>query len=131
MAAPEFIFLNDQAARITSLTPNDETGGFTLVVMSRGSADRDQLLELLKADNLIVRVCAGPDQPMRVTDIDVRSAGNGPQAIHRIQAILVPRKGEMTDTSVPVPPVEDRLRSLEERLDRIIGLLTEIRDSVR
>lgn len=131
MAAPEFIFLNDQAARITSLTPNDETGGFTLVVMSRGSADRDQLLDLLNADDLIVRVGPGLDQPMRVTDIDVRSSGEGPQAIHRIQAILVPRKGEVNDTSVSAPSIEDRLTSLEQRLDRIIDLLTEIRDSAR
>jgi hypothetical protein len=128
MAGPEFIFLNGQAARITSLTPDDKTGGFTLVVMGRGSADRDQLLKLLNADSLSVRLGSGPDQPMRVTSIDVRSSGDGPQAIHRIQTNLVPRQDETSGTETPAPSIEDRLTSLEQRLDRIIDLLTDIRD---
>jgi PAS domain-containing protein len=127
MAGPEFIFLNGQAARVTSLTPDDETGGFTLVVMGRGSADRDQLLKLLNADELSVRLGGGPEQPMRVTSIDVRSSGDGPQAIHRIQANMAPRRDETPGSTPPAPSIEDRLTSLEQRLDRIIELLTDIR----
>lgn len=127
MAGPEFICLNGQAARITSLTPDDKTGGFTLVVMGRGSADRDQLLKLLNADDLSVRLGSGPDQLMRVTSIDVRSSGDGPQAIHRIQTNLVPRQDETPATTTPAPSIEDRLTSLEQRLDRIIDLLTDMR----
>lgn len=128
MAGPEFIFLNGQAARITSLTSDDKTGGLTLVVMGRGSADRDQLLKLLNADDLSVRLGSGPDQPMRVASIDVRSSGDGPQAIHRIQTNLEPRQDETPATRTPAPTIEDRLTSLEQRLDRIIDLLTDIRD---
>lgn len=128
MSNPDFIFLNGQAARVTSLTPNDETGGFSLVVIARGGADRDQMLELLNADDLIVRLDTGPGRAMRATDIDIRSVGEGPRANHRIQAILVP-----TDESLPEPPApdttpEDRLSGIERRLDRMIELLTEIRD---
>ena len=128
MAGPEFIFLNGQAARVTSLTPEGETGGYTLVVMGRGSADRDQLLKLLNADNLSVRLGNGPDQPMRITDIDVRSSGDGPQAIHRIQAHMVPGRDRTPGTTPAAPSIEDRLTSLEQRLDTIIELLTDIRD---
>lgn len=128
MAAPEFIFLNDQAARITSLAPDESTGGFTLVVMGRGSADRDQLLKLLNDDDLIVRVGSGSDQAMRASDIDVRSSGDGPQAIHRIQALLVPKSPDIPEEPDAGTSDVDRLVSLEQRLDRIIELLTEIRD---
>jgi hypothetical protein len=128
MTSPDFIFLNGQAARVTSLKPSDESGGFTLVVIARGGADRDQMLELLNAENLTVRIDSGPERFMRTTDIDIRSVGEGPQANHRIQAVLVP-----LDDSLPEPPASgetpaDGRTSIEHQLDRIIELLTEIRD---
>lgn len=128
MSNPDFIYLNGQAARVTSLRSTPETGGFTLVVIARGGADRDQLLELLNAEDLVVRVDRGPERAMRTTDVDIRSVGEGPQANHRIQATLVP-----VDSSLPEPPSShtapsDERTSIERRLDRIIELLTEIRD---
>jgi len=120
MPAPEFIFLNDQAIKVTSLRPED-TGGVTLVVIARGGADRDRTLELLRDERLQVRL--GQDAParsMRATDTGVRSSGEGPQAIYRIETTLVPTSGEPATSADPVI----------ERLDRIIALLIEIRDGL-
>lgn len=132
MSSPNFIFLNGQAARVTSLKPDAETGGFVLVVIARGGADRDQLLDLLNADTLLVRLDQEPESTMRTADVEVRTVGEGPQAIHRVQATLVP-----ADTSLPIPttapsptPATDSASPLEQKLDRIIELLTEIRDRI-
>lgn len=118
MPAPEFIFLNDQAAKVTSLR-DDDAGGFTLVTIARGGADRDRMLELLDEDDLQVRLDTGASRPMHTTSVDVRSSGEGPQAIHRIEATLIPKPG--SPTPEPGEPIIDRL-------DRIIDLLTDIRD---
>jgi|GEM_PF-3629062 len=131
MSSPNFIFLNGQAARVTSLKPDAETGGFVLVVIARGGADRDQLLDLLNTDDLLVRLDQGPETAMRTTDVEVRTVGEGPQAIHRVQATLIP-----ADTSLPEPktappnPLVTSINPVEQKLDRIIELLTEIRDRI-
>lgn len=129
MATPEFIYLNDQAARVTSLVPDDATGHDRLVVIARGSGDRDHLLELLNDPELQVRFGPEPGTPMRATNIDIRSTGDGPQAVHRIQTDLVPVNSPEA-TSLPSPQ-EDPRTSIESRLDQIIELLTEIRDMTR
>lgn len=117
MPPPEFIFLNDQAVKVTSLRP-DDAGGFTLVLIARGGADRDRTLELLNAPDLRVRLDPDDIRPMQTTGIDLRSAGEGPQAIHRIETTLIPRAGD----PAPAPdPIVDRL-------DQVIALLTDIRD---
>lgn len=131
MPAPDFVFLNGQAVRATSLTPLDE-GGFRLVVIARGGADRDQLTELLHAPDLQVRVGAGETQPMHATEIDVRSVGEGPQAIHRIETVLAPGATEASAAAEPDSTAPgDALSPLQQRLDTIIGLLTEIRDELK
>lgn len=127
MPTPEFIFLNGQAARITSMKPDPDSSRFTLVLMARGSADRDQLLNLLRGDHLSVRVGDEPERRMTATDLDIRSTGEGPRAIHRIQVTLEPEPGSTLD-SEPAPSPEDRLSSIEDRLDEIISLLKDIRD---
>lgn len=129
MATPEFIYLNDQAARVTSLVPDDATGHDRLVVIARGSGDRDHLLELLNDPELQVRFGPEPGTPMRATNIDIRSTGDGPQAVHRIQTDLVPVNAPEA-TSLPSPQ-DDPRTSIESRLDQIIELLTEIRDMTR
>ena len=128
MTNPEFIFLNGQAARVTSLRPADESGALTLIVIARGGADRDQLLELLNAEQLNVRIDSDKERAMRTTDVEIRSVGEGPQANHRIQAVLVP-----LDDAFPEPPAAsatppDNRSTIEQQLDQIIKLLKEIRD---
>lgn len=133
MPTPEFIFLNDQAARVTSLVPDDATGHDRLVVIARGSGDRDHLLDLLRDPGLQVRFGPEPSTPMRATNIDIRSTGDGPQAVHRIQAELAP-VGEEPVAGPPATPRSVRLDDrpdIDSRLDRIIELLTEIRDLMK
>lgn len=122
MAGPEFIFLNGQAARVTSIVRDPGTSGFTLVLIARGAADRDQLSSLLNSEDLSVRMEDMPEQRMRSTGLDIRSTGNGPQAVHRIQVRLEPV------TESPAAQKSPGARSIEDRLDEIIALLKEIRD---
>lgn len=128
MTNPEFIFLNGQAARVTSLKPNDETGGFSLIVIARGGADRDHLLELLNSENLNVRIDIGEERAMRTTDVEIRSVGEGPQANHRIQAVLVPLDDAFPEPPAPESAPLDTSTSIQQKLDEIIVLLKEIRD---
>lgn len=128
MTSPEFIFLNGQAARVTSLKRDDETGGFSLIVIARGGADRDHMLELLHADDLNVRVDNGAERAMRTIDLDIRSVGEGPQANHRIQAVLVPMDDAFPEPVAASATPTDSHSPIEQKLDQIIELLKEIRD---
>ena len=128
MTSPEFIFLNDQAARVTSLVENQASGGFALVVIARGGADRDHLLDLLNADDLQIRLDSGPSRTMRTTEIDIRSVGSGPQANHRIRAVLEPLDEMLPEPATPPPPSEPASSMVEHKLDQIIELLTDIRN---
>lgn len=117
MPTPDFMFLNNQAVKITSLRSGDD-GDFTVVLIARGGADKDQLLDLLNADDLSVRLDTKEARHMLTTDLDVRSTGDGPQAIHRIEASLVPANIEALEEN----------DQIIDRLDRIVTLLTDIRD---
>ena len=131
MAAPEFLRLNGQAVRVTSW--EDATSGdtSTLVVIARGPADRDQLLALLEARPLVLSLPDEPDRPVVTRDVDVRGAGSGQQAIYRIVASLAPDGADdgagAQNAMTPAPSVEDRLASIERRLDEVVALLRESR----
>lgn len=104
------------------MTPDPDLSGFTLVLMARGAADRDQLVSLLQSDDLSIRIGDQPERRMTSTGLDISSSGDGPQAIHRMWIRLQP-------VSAPLPgPHAPESRSIEDRLDEIIALLKEIRD---
>jgi hypothetical protein len=134
MAAPEFLRLNGQAVRVTSWQEDANGDASTLVVIARGPADRDKMLALLKARPLILSLPDEPDRPVVTHNVDLRGTGSGQQAIYRIVASLAPTPTadpEETHPShyatTPAPSVEDRLASIERRLDEIVALLRERR----
>jgi hypothetical protein len=131
MAAPEFLRLNGQAVRVTSWQDDADGDASTLVVIARGPADRDQMLALLGARPLVLSLPEESDRTVVTRDVDVRGAGNGQQAIYRIVASLAPAPAPdaaaVENATTPSPSVEDRLASIERRLDEIATLLGELR----
>ncbi len=90
MAAPEFVYLNEQAIRVTSWTQEAETGTIEFVVIAKGERDRDQLLGMLDHPPVMLRIGTGSAIPMEVRSVDARSTGEGPRSIHRLQIALWP-----------------------------------------
>jgi hypothetical protein len=122
MPTPDFVFLDGQAVRATSLTPTGD-GGHRLVVVARGDADRDRLLDLLRDPALIADLGDGDVHPVAASGIDVHTSGEGARAIHRVDVVLRPASPHAAGTGAA--------RSIDDRLDTIIALLTEIRDALR
>lgn len=133
MPTPDFVFLNRQAVRATALTPRED-GGLRLVVVARGSTDRDHLLDLLRDPGLVVDLGDGAPRPMIASGIDIRTNGDEPQAFHRIEATLHHTSPEARSAPKPAsdarPAAAPGSGSLEHRLDTIIALLTDIRDTL-
>jgi hypothetical protein len=124
MPAPEFIFLNGQAVRVTSLRRDDATRAITLVLIARGSGDRDQMTTLFGTQPLTLRIPEEGEWQVVARDIDLRSSGEGQQAMHRF-SVTLDASTEMQTT--PEPTIDDRLTSLEQRMDQIVALLNDIK----
>lgn len=126
MAAPEFIYLNEQAVRLTEWKLDDASGTVELVVIAQGEADRDQLLDIFSREPVMVRLGNRSAIPMDVRSLDTRASSEGTRAIYRLQVSLWPEgTGPAREEE---PPSADPLHA---KLDQIIKLLTEIRDEVR
>lgn len=128
MSVPEFIYLNEQAVRVTSWSRDTKTGAVDFVVVAKGERDRDQMIDLLAREPVMVRIGNGSAIPMEVRTLDTRSTGEGPRSIHRLQIALQP-EGIRLESSPPTQPEEPE--HSEDKLNRIIELLTEIRDESR
>lgn len=130
MAAPEFVYLNEQAVRVTGWKKDDASGTIGFVVIASGEKDRDALLDLFSREPVMVRLGQGSAIPMEVRSLDTRSMGDGQRAPYRVEVSLWP------EGSVPAPEGargKDGLAAdpLLDRLDSILELLTEIRDQLR
>lgn len=128
MAAPEFMYLNEQAVRVTSWKQDDATGMIELVVIAQGEADRDHLLDDFSREPVMIRVGTGSAIPMNVRSLDTSSTGTGSRSVHRLTVALRPEGA--SEPAVPQAPPEPA-DPVEARLDQIIRLLTEIRDDIR
>ena len=127
MAGPEFVFLNDQAVRVTSLRHDAAAGTVTLVLIARGSGDRDLITTLLETRPLTLRIPDEGEQRVVPTDVDMRIAGEAERALYRFSITLVPEDARSEPETAPPPSIEDRLMSLEQRMDQIVAMLEEIR----
>ena len=128
MAAPEFIYLNEQAVRVTGWKRDEPTGTIEFVVVAQGETDRDQLLDIFSREPVMVRVGNGSAIPMDVRSLDTRSSTEGEKSLYRLQVSLWPEGS--VPASVPLP-LDTEADPIEAKLDRIIKLLTEIRDETR
>ncbi|MGN6031429.1 MAG: hypothetical protein ACTHQE_07160 [Thermomicrobiales bacterium] len=123
MRSEDFIFIDGQAVRLTSVARDGET--LSLVVIVRGSGGRDEMQAILGRDTFEVVLGDDPPRPMRVTDVDLRSTGTGPTAVHRFAITLDPAPGPdaMPAGETAADDLDQRLARIERKLDAIIARL--------
>lgn len=124
----EFVRIAGYPVKVTSLTRDEASGEATLVVITRGSADRNHLNELLAVTPLDFEVPDESVMSMRVEGIDARSVGEGEQVISRFSIRLRRADPELHDaeagTSEP-RSIEDRLDAIERKLDEVLTALAD------
>lgn len=130
MATPEFVYLNEQAVRVTGWEKDDATGTIGFVVIARGEEERDALLDMFSREPVMVRVGQSSAIPMEVRALDTRSKGDGTHALYRVEVSLWP-EGSVPAAEPPHKPVPLDDAPMLQRLDTIAALLEEIRDELR
>lgn len=134
MATPEFAIINGQSVRLTSLKRTEEDGTLTLVVIVRGDAARDELTTLLDRAPLSVAFPNEAPESMKVTELDLRSTGEGARTIHRLAISLMPQSStvqavqaitEVKTGSSAESALMQRLNAIERKLDRLLQLAEE------
>jgi hypothetical protein len=128
MAAPEFLYLNEHAVRVSSWNRDDASQTIEFVVIAKGEPDRDLLLDIFSKEPVMVRIANNSAIPMDVRSLDTRSTGEGPGSIHRLHVSLWPEGSVAARSDEAAAPA---FPSQEQQLHRIIELLTEIRDEIR
>jgi hypothetical protein len=119
MATPDFIRLEDEAIRLTSITRAPDGERMTIIVVVRGSRDHDQLVGLLGRSPLMVELPGEAARSMTVASDEFASTGEGPRTIYRHAIEL--RTG--TDEPAAADTLDDRLARIEEKLNRVLALL--------
>lgn len=131
MASPEFAIINGQSVLLTSLKRTEEDGTLTLVVIVRSDAARDELTTLLDRTPLSVAFPNEDPENMKVTELDLRSTGEGARTIHRFAISLVPQSStiqaitEAKTGSSAESALMQRLDAIERKLDRLLQLADE------
>ncbi len=123
MRNEEFIRLDGQAVRLSSVTRDGDV--LSLVVIVRGNSSRDELQALLARDSFTVSLGEDPERPMRAEEIDLRSSGEGPTSVHRFAIVLEPASDRPTKNESLDAQSElmQRLARIERKLDAIIARL--------
>ncbi|MGI8484525.1 MAG: hypothetical protein ACR2OU_09690 [Thermomicrobiales bacterium] len=131
MASAEFLTINGQPIRLTSLARDPSTGALSLVVIVRGDAAREELTTLLHDQPLTVSF-PGEEvvaEAMRVSGLELRSTGEGARTIHRFAISIEPYSSPILDApeQIAESTVESglmqRLEAIERKLDRLLALL--------
>ena len=122
----EFVRIAGYPVKVTSLARDGASGTITLVVITRGSADRNHLNELLTITPLDLEIPEEPARKVRVEGVDARSVGEGERVITRFSIQLGPAEpapGNAIQGSSEVQSIEDRLETIERKLDQVLALL--------
>lgn len=133
VASVEFVRIAGYPVKVTSLARDEGEESITLVVITRGSADRNHLNHLLAAAPLTLEIPEEPSRTMVVEGVDARSVGEGEQAITRFSIRFAP-PGHATDVPVDEPnprSLEDRLGAIERKLDLVIEELAQLKSAMR
>ncbi|MGC4193291.1 MAG: hypothetical protein QM589_19255 [Thermomicrobiales bacterium] len=122
MRDEEFIFIDGQAVRLTSIARDGDR--LSLVVVVRGSGSHDELRSIMDRDTFEVTLGDEPPRRMRVGNLDLRSTGTGATGIHRFAIALEPvSEVDPEPAPVPEPDIAQRLARIERKLDAIIARL--------
>jgi hypothetical protein len=128
MAEPEFVYLNEQAVRVTGWQHEESTGSVELIVVAHADAERDLILDTLSGEPVMVRVGTASAIPMEVRAMDTKTSDDTSRTVHRIKVSLWPEGAPN-----PADAARERKKDdpIEARLDEIIRLLSDIRDEIR
>jgi hypothetical protein len=123
MPTPEFVRLDGQVVRVTSLRTDEATGDVTLIIVARGTIARTQLADIASRPSLRFEVPdETPESTLYVRDAEVRSTGEFEQTMTRLRL-------ELSAKPVQAPPAastdqgESQLDRIERKLDDLLALL--------
>lgn len=122
MATPDFIRLNGEAIRLTSLTRDPDGDRLIAIVLLRGRREHEQIADLLGRSPVTVELPSEEPRPMAVARNDYTSTGEGPRTLYRHVIELRAGNGEMAP-EVREEPLEQRLARIEAKVDRVLALL--------
>ena len=121
MRDEDFIFIDGQAVRLTSIARDGDR--LSLVVIVRGSGGHDELQGLLEREPFEVTLGDEPPRRMQVAAIDLRSSGAGATAIHRFATVLEPESSPLPAVTHGDDDLTRQLARIERKLDAIIARL--------
>jgi predicted lipoprotein len=122
MSNIEFIRLDGQAVRVTSLRRDEQTGSIELVIVVRGSTAAMQLRDLKQRPSILIEIPDEEPRPYKVSGIDWRGVGHGEQTMNRFRLTFRP-----VEAVAEVSAAEnDEPAERETQLDRIERKLDEI-----
>lgn len=120
MSHPDFVRLNGEPVRVTSLSRDGER--ISLVIILRGSRADQHVRDLLAQRPLRLAIPDEPEREVAVEHVEHAVSGEGERALYRHSVRLIPA------ASTP-PPQGDgddltaRLDRIERKLDRILAKL--------
>ena len=117
MSSPEFVRLNGEPVRITSLTRDGDS--ISLVVILRGSLANQQFATALRQSPLRLAFPDEPEQEVAVEHTEHHASGEGECALYRHSVHLV----AAAPSSPPADDLRTRLDRIEAKLDRILAAL--------
>lgn len=123
MRTEEFIRLDGQAIRLTSVSRHGND--LSLVVIVRGTGSRDELEALLARPTFVVAFGDDPERRMHTATIDLRSSGEGATSVHRFAVTLEPAPDDesIQPSSANEDALNQRLARIERKLDAILARL--------
>jgi hypothetical protein len=132
-ASIEFVRIAGYPVKVTSLAHDHASGSITLVVITRGSSDRNHLNDLLAESPLTLEVPEEPSRAVDVEEVDARSVGEGEQAITRFSVRFAPADSaqDVPEEEPEARSLEDRLESIERKLDLVLKELAQSRKARR
>jgi len=132
-ASIEFVRIAGYPVKVTSLARDDTSGSITLVVITRGSADRNHLDDLLAQAPVTLELPDEPSIAMSVEGVDARAVGEGEQAITRFSIRFAPADParDVQNVESDERSLEDRLEAIERKLDLVLEALTLIESQRR
>jgi hypothetical protein len=119
MAEIEFIRINGDTVRVTSLRRDSAKGVIELVVVARGTTAGQQLSALGQLPSLQIGLPDEPEATYRVAAFDQRASGEGERIVYRVKFTLA------HETNGSISPVTDetQLDRIERKLDEVLRLL--------
>jgi len=120
MSSPDFVRLNGEAVRVTSLTRDGDR--LSLVVILRGSRAHHQFRDALTRRPLRLGIPDEPEREVTVEQAEHVASGEGERALYRHSVMLTPATDEAPTATADLT---SRLDRIERKLDTLLARLDE------